>query len=290
MTAPYLAACLQVSPGNDLAANLAVIAALVDEAAGKGVRLIALPEFATFLDRDSRSMRGSAGTDHNTGALAVLCDLARRHGVLLLIGSLVMQTEEGPQGHLANRSFLIGADGAILASYDKIHLFDATLADGRVVGESRHYRGGAVAPVVATEAGAIGLTVCYDVRFPQLYRALARAGAEILAVPAAFTAETGAAHWEPLLRARAIETGCFVLAPATCGTHPGNWQTWGHAVIIDPWGRILASCSDELSGYCIAEIDPGDCALARSRIPSLDTNPRFDVVHIAPQTAERRQP
>ncbi|MFN8682361.1 carbon-nitrogen hydrolase family protein [Paracoccus sp. P2] len=280
MTAPFRAACLQVSPGNDLAANLAAIAELVEEAAGQGAALVALPEFATFLDRSSQAMRGSAGADEGCAALTALRDLARRHGILLLVGSLVMQTDEGPEGHLANRSFLIGPDGGVLASYDKIHLFDAVLADGRTVGESRHYRGGNVTPVVETAQGAIGMTICYDLRFPQLYRALALAGAEILAIPAAFTAETGAAHWEPLLRARAIETGCFVLAPATCGTHPGNWQTWGHAMIIDPWGRVLASCGDELSGLCLAEIDPAACATARSRIPSLTTNPVFDVARV----------
>jgi deaminated glutathione amidase len=282
MTGSFRAACLQVSPGNDLAANLTVIEALTEEAARQGANLVALPEFATFLDRDSRAMRGSAAIEANEQALTALRALARRHGILLLVGSLVTQTEEGPEGHLANRSFLIGADGQVLASYDKIHLFDATLSDGRVVGESRHYRGGDVAPVVATDRGAIGMTVCYDLRFPQLYRELARAGAEILAIPAAFTAETGAAHWEPLLRARAIETGCFVLAPATCGTHPGNWQTWGHAMIIDPWGHVLASCGDELSCLCVAEIDPSACAATRSRIPSLTTNPSFNVVTVVP--------
>lgn len=281
MTAPFRAACVQVSPGNDLAENLAMISRLVAQAAGQGATLVALPEFATFLDRDSRAMRGSA----NSAALDNLCDLARQHCVTLLVGSLVMQSDEDPDGRLANRSFLIDPEGRVLAEYDKIHLFDATLSDGRVVGESRHYRGGKTAPVVDTPLGAIGMTVCYDLRFPQLYRALAQAGAEILSIPAAFTAETGAAHWEPLLRARAIETGCFVLAPATSGTHPGNWQTWGHAAIIDPWGRILASCGGETSGYCIAEIDTSATATARSRIPSLTTNPAFDVIRITTDAA-----
>jgi predicted amidohydrolase len=278
MRTAFRAACLQVSPGNDLTANLAAIRDLIGAATGQGAGLVALPEFATFLDRDSRSMRGSAV--HSESTLKALSLMARQHDVTLLVGSLVMLAGDQPDGLLANRSFLIGPDGTLWASYDKIHLFDATLADGRVVGESRHYLGGTSAPVVETPLGQIGMSICYDLRFPQLYRALARAGAEILSIPAAFTAETGAAHWEPLLRARAIETGAFVLAPATVGTHPGNWQTWGHAAIVDPWGRILASCGAEASGFCIAEIDLEACATARRRIPSLTTNPDFDVIRV----------
>jgi deaminated glutathione amidase len=279
MTMSFRAACLQLSPGNDIAANLAVIDGLVAQGAGQGAALVALPEFATCLDRDSRVMRASALQGEAT--LAHLRALALQHRVTLLVGSLVMLTVEGPEGHLANRSILIGPDGRILANYDKIHLFDAVLTDGRRVGESRHYRGGTAAPVVETALGRIGMSVCYDLRFPQLYRALALNGAEIFSIPAAFTAETGAAHWESLLRARAIETGAYVLAPATAGTHPGNWQTYGHAAIIDPWGRVLAACTDEPAGLCLAEIDPATCAEVRGRIPSLATNPSFDVVRIA---------
>lgn len=286
MSDTFRAACLQLSPGSDQTANLETIRSLIAEAAGAGAALVALPEFATFLDRDSRAMRASAR--RSIDALAQICAMARQHDVSVLLGSLVMETSGGPDGPLANRSFLIGREGDLLASYDKIHLFDAVLADGRTVGESRHYRGGSVAPVVETPLGRIGMTVCYDLRFPQLYRALALNGADILSIPSAFTAETGAAHWEPLLRARAIETGSFVLAPATAGTHPGNWQTWGHAAIVDPWGRILASCGEEATGFCLADIDLSACATARSRVPSLTTNPPFDVVRIAADTPSRK--
>lgn len=277
MSRAFRAACLQLNPGNDTGQNLAQISQLMAQAVGQGAELVALPEFACFLDRDSKAMREAACLQSESHALAELRDMARRQSVWLLVGSLVVERDEDPNGRLANRSFLLSPDGNIVAIYDKIHLFDAKLADGRTVGESRHYIGGTVAPVIETELATLGLTVCYDLRFPQLYRALAQAGAEVLTVPAAFTAETGEAHWEPLLRARAIETGCYVLAPATGGTHPGNWQTHGHAAIIDPWGRIIAECRGTEAGYCMAEIDPGQSSAARARIPSLQTNPTFKI-------------
>lgn len=278
MSRMFRAACLQLCPGNDLGRNLSDISHWMAQAVGKGAEFVALPEFASYLDRDSKSMRSSAALQDQSHALAELRDLARRNAVWMLIGSLVMERDEEPGGRLANRSFLIAPSGKIAASYDKIHLFDATLSDGRMVGESRHYAGGAIAPIVDTPLANFGMSICYDLRFPQLYRALALAGAEIVTIPAAFTAETGTAHWEPLLRARAIETGCYVLAPATVGLHPGNWQTYGHAAIIDPWGRVIAECPGDSSGFCIAEIDPTQSAAVRARIPSLTTNPTFEIL------------
>jgi deaminated glutathione amidase len=275
MSEQFLAACLQLTPSNDLDAGLEEIGNLVSQAAGEGAKLVALPEFATYLDRDSRSMRSSATAEHDSVALSALRIMAADHGVWMLIGSLVILPTGDANEHLANRSFLISPNGEIAARYDKIHLFDAQLADGRVVGESKHYRGGTEAVVVETALGRIGLSICYDLRFPALYRSLALAGAEILTIPAAFTLETGRAHWEPLLRARAIETGCYVLAPATVGKHPGNWDTYGHASIIDPWGTVLASCSDNLSTYCIAAIEVDRSRDIRARLPSLTTNPSF---------------
>lgn len=271
------AACLQLTPGNDIAINLAEIACLVGLAVIQGATLVALPEFATYLDRSSQSMRSSASAMEDSTVLTTLRALARQHGIWLLVGSLVVLADGTPDSKLANRSVLIAPAGEVVAHYDKIHLFDARLQDGRTVGESRHYVGGARAPVVRTPVGAIGMTVCYDLRFPQLYRGLARAGAEILSVPSAFTAETGQAHWEPLLRARAIETGCYVLAPATCGTHPGDWQTYGNAMIIDPWGKILDQCDDQPGTFCIADINTAYCEKVRGRIPSLTTNPEFEI-------------
>lgn len=280
MSATCRAACLQLTPGNDLAANMAEIARLVGLAVRQGATLVSLPEFTTFLDRSSQSMRSSASAVDDSAVLTALRALARQHGIWLLVGSVVILSDGTPESKLVNRSFLITATGEIAAHYDKIHLFDARLQDGRTVGESRHYLGGTSAPVVRTPVGAIGMSVCYDLRFPQLYRGLARGGAEILSVPSAFTAETGRAHWEPLLRARAIETGCYVLAPATCGTHPGDWQTYGHAMIIDPWGKVLDQCEDQPGTYCIADIDTAYCETVRGRIPSLFTNPEFKIDQI----------
>ncbi|QJU58150.1 carbon-nitrogen hydrolase family protein [Sphingomonas sp. AP4-R1] len=277
-TVVFKAACLQLTPGNILKENLKEIARLIEAAVADGAQFVALPEFATYLDRDSRSMRSSATREADSAVLAELRHQAAAHRIWLLIGSLVILWDGDPQARLANRSFLIGPDGTIAGVYNKIHLFDARLADGRVVGESRHYKGGSEAVVVETPFGRIGMSICYDVRFPHLYRALARAGADILVVPSAFTAETGAAHWDALLRSRAIETGCYVFAPATTGVHPGDWHTYGHTRIIDPWGTVIAECGEEGGSFCAAAIDVEASHKARARIPSLATNPEFAVI------------
>jgi deaminated glutathione amidase len=280
VTPVFRAGCLQLTPGNVLSDNLAEVSRVVAAAARDGVQLAALPEFTTYLDRDSRSMRSSATTQAQSNALLTLRHLAAEHGVWMLVGSLVMLAEGNPSGKLSNRSFLLDDKGAVVATYDKIHLFDAQLSDGRTVGESRHYIGGDQAVVADTPLGQIGMSVCYDLRFPSLYRTLALAGAQLLMVPSAFTAETGEMHWEPLLRARAIETGCFVLAPATCGVHPGGWHTYGHASIVDPYGKILAGCGRGTGTFCAADIDLELCSQAQARIPSLQTNPPYSVVKL----------
>ncbi len=277
MTAICRAACLQLTPGNDLGQTMATIVRLVARAVEQGATLVCLPEFATYLDRSGQSMRSSATLEQDSSVLAQMRVLAGEHGIWLLVGSLVILADDSPQSRLLNRSFLITPAGAIAARYDKIHLFDARLQDGRLVGESRHYAGGTQAVVVGTPIGTIGMSVCYDLRFPALYRGLALAGADILMVPSAFTAETGRAHWEPLLRARAIETGAYVLAAATCGTHPGDWHTHGHAMIIDPWGQVIDSCGDQPETFCIADIDTALCETVRTRVPSLYTNPDFKI-------------
>ncbi|MQX63423.1 carbon-nitrogen hydrolase family protein [Sinorhizobium meliloti] len=280
------AACLQMSPGNDLCENLQGISGLIDRAVEEGAELIALPEFATFLDRSSSSMRTSAHPEAEHPALRHLTQEALRHGVWLLAGSIVI-AGESDDDKLLNRSFLISPEGEVCGRYDKIHLFNARLKDGREVGESRHYNAGGSAVLVRTPFAAVGLSVCYDLRFPSLYRRLARAGAEILTVPAAFAAETGIAHWEPLLRARAIENGCFVLAPATCGVHPGDWQTYGHAAIVDPWGEILAQCDGSGPGMAIATLDLNLVKEVRDRIPSLSTNPDYSIVECPQQLSQK---
>jgi predicted amidohydrolase len=182
-----------------------------------------------------------------------------------LLGSLTVKLDDG---RMANRSYLLSEEGSIVARYDKIHMFDATLPGNKVIRESSAYRPGARAVVAATPWGRLGLTVCYDLRFPQLYRRLAQAGATMLAVPSSFQRETGPAHWHVLLRARAIETGAFVLAPAMCGEHPNGRSTYGHSLIVDPWGRIVAELGDE-PGVLVAAIDLSQAAKVRAMLPSL---------------------
>jgi deaminated glutathione amidase len=212
------AACVQVNAGNDSAANLDAAEALIEAAAGAGARLIALPENVALMAPPGAGL-DRFGPEEGHPALDRLARAARRTGAWILIGSLGVRLDDG---RAANRSFLIDAEGRIAARYDKIHLFDVDLPNGERYRESDTYRAGTSAVVAATPWGGLGLTVCYDVRFPALHRALAQAGAAILTVPAAFTAKTGEAHWHVLLRARAIETGCFVLAPAQTGPHPGG--------------------------------------------------------------------
>jgi deaminated glutathione amidase len=278
MTAPTVrAACLQLSPGNDVERNLAEIRRLLRAAVAEGAELVTLPEFGTFLDRSSAAMRAAAIRREDEGPLPILCQEAVDNKIWLLVGSVVMRPEQDEGAKLSNRSFLISPDGAICGRYDKIHLFDARLSDGRTVGESRHYDSGAAAVLVRTPFGAVGMTICYDVRFPLLYRQLALAGAEILMIPAAFAAETGKAHWDTLIRARAIENGCFVLAPTTCGVHPGDWMTHGHAAIVDPWGEIIAQCDGSSPGFAIADLEMDRVAKVRGQIPSLTTNPPYTI-------------
>ena len=209
--------------------------------------------------------------------LAGLRDRAAKHGFWLLIGSLALKTDD-PDGRFANRSFLIAPDGAIAARYDKIHMFDVTLSESERYRESDGFRPGNRAVVADTPLARIGLSICYDLRFPQLYRALAGAGAQILTVPAAFAVATGRAHWEVLLRARAIETGAFVLAPAQCGTHPATTgrarETWGHSLAVAPWGEVLADAGDR-PGVALVDLDLDRVAEARGRVPSLSHDRDF---------------
>ncbi len=270
-------ACLQTNPGRDLQKNLAEIEWLITEAVAQGVELIALPEFATFLSREAGAMGRAAESETRSPALARLQEIARENRVWILVGSIVMALSRRETKRFTNRSFMIAADGAVVAEYDKIHLFDAVLKDGRRVGESRNFRSGDTAPVVRTPLGTVGMSICYDLRFPTLYRGLAQAGAEILAVPSSFTYETGLAHWEILLRCRAIETGSYVIAPATHGLHPGNWRTYGRAMIVDPWGEIVTQCNSDESGFCLAEVDLECVYAVRNKIPSLSTNPEYKI-------------
>lgn len=266
MSSPFRAACLQLNSGNDPAANLATVKAMVAEAAKSGAKLVLTPEYTLLMDGSGRVMRDNALAPDGGAMLVELQDLARTSKVWLLIGSLTLKTGEE---RIVNRSFLISDSGAVVATYDKIHMFDVTLPDGKVIRESSSYRPGERAVVAATPWGKLGMTICYDVRFPHLYRALAQQGAAFITVPSSFQRQTGKVHWHTLLKARAIENAAYIFAPAMCGEHPGNRQTYGHALIVDPWGEVLADGGEE-PGIVYADIDPARVAKIRTMMPSLE--------------------
>ncbi len=229
------------------------------------------PEVTNLMGLRRRATLDQARPEAEDLSVAAFRDLAAETGAWLLIGSVVLRASAEK---LANRSLLIDPAGHIAARYDKIHMFDVEIPDGQSYRESKAYEAGAEAVTADLPWGRLGLTVCYDLRFPDLYRALARAGAAFLTVPSAFTKYTGAAHWHVLLRARAIETGCFVFAPAQCGTHDGGRETYGHSLIVAPWGEVLADGGEE-PGVSLAEIDPAEVAKARAMIPALDHDRPF---------------
>lgn len=257
--------CVQLNSGIDIAANIADARALIREAAASGARLIATPEMTSLMNHAPGALYASAKPEADDPALQAFRGLAAELRISLLIGSLHIRAEHGL---CANRSFLLGPDGDILARYDKIHRFDVQLSATNAHRESRDFMAGDTALVAALPEARLGLMICYDVRFPHLHRDLAKAGAEILAVPAAFNSVSGAAHWHVLLRARAIETGSFVIAPAQCGTHQDGRKTFGHSLIVSPWGAIVAEAGDE-PGVITAELDLDDVAAARAKIPAL---------------------
>jgi deaminated glutathione amidase len=265
------AGLVQLTVGDDPAENLPETVALVRAAAAGGAKFILTPECTNALSSSRAQQRQVFRLEDDDATLATLRDEAARAGIWLLIGSLGVLTTD-PDGRFANRSFLIGPDGAIVARYDKIHMFDVNVSETEVYRESSGYRPGTRAVLAEAPFARIGMTICYDVRFPYLYRTLANAGAEILTVPAAFNHITGAAHWETLLRARAIETGCYVLAPAQTGFHPEKGgkgrRTHGHSLAISPWGEVLSDAGTE-PGITFADIDLAEVAQARDRIPSL---------------------
>jgi predicted amidohydrolase len=268
----------QMRSGVDRDANVAAATELVRAAAGEGATLVATPEMTTLLDRNPhRLFRSLPDEDEWRDAEhAAFAALANELGIHLLIGSMAVGVQVEGRTKLANRSVLFGPGGAI-ARYDKIHLFDVDLPTGESWRESATVAGGGEGVVADIGAAKLGLTICYDVRFPHLYRQLAQAGAEILAVPAAFTVPTGEAHWATLLRARAIETGAFVIAPAQGGEHEDGRKTYGHSMVIDPWGRVLACREGDTPGILLADLDLAAVADARARIPSLALDRPFAV-------------
>jgi deaminated glutathione amidase len=265
-------ACVQTTSGRDPEPTLAAVADQVRRAREMGADLITTPEVVNMIEPRRRLSLEKAEPEDGNRAVAVFADLARETGAWLLAGSIVVKLE--PE-RLANRSLLFDPEGRIVARYDKIHMFDVSLEGGESYRESRTYRPGEATALARTPWATIGLTICYDVRFPHLYRALAQAGAEILTVPSAFTVPTGRAHWHVLLRARAIETGCFVVAPAQVGEHAEGRKTYGHSLIVAPWGEVLADAGAEGPCEIVADLDLDRVAEARRMVPSLQHDRAF---------------
>lgn len=264
-------ALLQLSVSDDPAENLPHTRAMLEEAAGAGAGFVLTPEVTNCLSSDRAHQRAVLRHEEEDETLAALREDAARLKLWLLIGSLALKTND-EDGRFANRSFLIGPDGAIRARYDKINMFDVDVSETEKYRESAGYRPGTRAVIAPTPFGTLGMSICYDIRFPQLYRRLSQAGAQILTVPAAFNDTTGKAHWQSLLRARAIENGAYILAPAQTGTHAAHEgrprRTWGHSMVVAPWGEVVADGGTE-PGITYAEIDLAAVERARRRIPSL---------------------
>lgn len=267
----FRAACVQVNAGNDLHANIETVATLVRQAKAAGADLILMPENVAMMEWGREKLVAKSAPAENHPAIAAFKSLARETETWLHGGTLHIRLDDG---RLANRTYIFDPNGKQVAQYDKIHMFDVDLGNGEVYRESATFRPGQGAETVDLPWGKLGLSICYDVRFPQLYRALGKAGADFITVPAAFTRTTGKAHWHILLRARAIETGCYVLAPAQCGDHAGGRQTFGHALIVSPWGEVLADAGEE-PGYIMAEIDPTQVTEARRKVPALSHDREF---------------
>lgn len=271
------AALLQLNVSDDPAANLAVTLDLVEKAAAQGAGFVLTPEMTNCLSSSRDHQRSIFRRESEDETLAALRQAATAHGIWLLIGSLGLLTQDA-DGRFANRSFLISPAGEIVARYDKIHMFDVNVTETEVYRESAGYRPGGKAVVADAGWAKIGMAVCYDLRFPQLFRRLAQAGAQVITIPAAFNHITGAAHWEVLIRARAIETGCFVLAPAQTGfhaeAHGKGRHTHGHSLAIAPWGEVLADAGTE-PGITLVDLDLSRVDQARARVPSLSHDREF---------------
>lgn len=271
-------ALLQITSSDQPADNLALVEDMVREAAGQGAGFVMTPEVTNCLSASRTQQRSVLQMEADDLTLAGLRALAEELGIWLLPGSLALKTGDA-DGRFANRSFLISPDGAVTARYDKIHMFDVEVSATETYRESAGYRPGSRAVVADTPFAKIGMTVCYDLRFAYLYRALAQSGAEVLSVPSAFSPVTGAAHWEALLRARAIETGAYVLAPAQTGTHPASRgkqrKTYGHSMVVSPWGEVLADAGLDV-GITLVDLDRAEVAQARKRIAALEHDRAFE--------------
>ena len=287
MSSAFTASCIQFTSARDYEPNIRVVSDLVRRARDGGADFVLTPENTGLTEPIGKLRRDKARDEANHPVLAALREVARETGVWLLIGSLAVDLSREPgtaedQRRLANRSYLVDPDGAVVARYDKIHMFDVDLVGGESYRESNAFRPGDRTVLAETPWGALGMTVCYDLRFPQLYRTLAQAGADFLAIPSAFTVPTGKAHWHVLMRARAIENGCFVFAPAQWGEHAEGRRTYGRSLIVDPWGEVLADAGEGV-GIVSARIEVDAIAKARRMVPSL----QHDRVVSQPELAVR---
>jgi len=260
------AALFQANTGIDPLVGARALVEAVERAAGEGADMLFTPEMSEVLDRDRARAAGTILPEDRDVALAAVREAAAKHGLWVHLGSLALKGESDRRN--ANRAFVIDNKGAIRARYDKMHLFDIDLPGGQSIRESEAYAPGAEAVAVDTPWGRLGLAVCYDLRFPDLFRSLSDAGADMLAIPAAFTVPTGKAHWHILMRARAIEASAFVIAAAQAGSHEDGRVTYGHSLVVDPWGEVLLDMG-EASGVAVVEIDPGRLAEVRRQIPVL---------------------
>jgi len=265
---------IQMRSGRSPQANTDAAAKLIGEAKDRGAEYVLTPEMTNIMETGRERFFASIVPEEQDAALMTFRELARTLGIFVHVGSLAIKVSADKA---ANRSFLIDRHGEVVARYDKIHMFDVDLASGESYRESRNYRAGELAVLADLPWGRLGLTICYDLRFPALYRALAEAGASFLSIPSAFTKQTGEAHWHVLLRARAIENGCFVFAAAQGGTHENGRETFGHSLAIDPWGRVLAEGGVE-PAVVLADVDLAAIAGARARIPSLQHGRRFEIL------------
>ncbi len=265
---------IQMRSGRSPQANTDAAAKLIGEAKDGGAEYVLTPEMTNIMETGRERFFASIVPEEQDAALTTFRELARTLGIFVHVGSLAIKVSADKA---ANRSFLIDRRGEVVARYDKIHMFDVDLASGESYRESRNYRAGELAVLADLPWGRLGLTICYDLRFPALYRALAEAGASFLSIPSAFTRQTGEAHWHVLLRARAIENGCFVFAAAQGGTHENGRETFGHSLAIDPWGRVLAEGGVE-PAVVLADVDLAEIAGARARIPSLQHGRRFEIL------------
>jgi len=277
----FRAGLVQMRSTRTPAENLDAAVKLIGEARAGGADYVQTPEMTNLCVRSRDELLAAIVEEENDRSLAAFRDLARRHAIWLHIGSLAVRAT--PE-HAANRSFVIDPKGEIAARYDKIHMFDVDLAGGESYRESRSYRAGDHAVSLDLPWGRLGLSICYDLRFPALYRALAESGASFLAIPSAFTRQTGEAHWQTLMRARAIENGAYVIAAAQGGKHADGRETFGHSIVVDPWGTVVAEAGTD-PGVVFADIDPAQVTLVRGRIPSLQHGRRFDVVAPAAEPA-----